>query len=284
MVVQQSLKNKKFSKEKMRYTLLALFSIFTLILILNQSSAIFYNQHNEFREDNHTVEIIANIINSKDDSFVGNNAGSFLTTFINPLTAFDLLFGKKQDGYLYQFSVKYDLYPSTFNTQVGKNMIQKCYINITTQKYYSTLSGQSVTPSISQSYKEVSTTDLKNQEFYLSLDSGDISRIKVDCYFTNSTERTLNIPATLFINSPTLECTLCKQYQWSKIQPALDKAQFLQEANIDNIDGIKSIFFIIFDFLIIMFWILTILLVIFSIALIFYLAFKIYKYIEGLVK
>lgn len=293
-------------KRKMRLTpIVGILSVLTiLILCINMSSAIYYYQNTYSLPDNHTVRNYLTVIHPKEDTIVQDRLNKFDPQSSLVLQLFDVvnlfkfvlgvpvtngnanssdinsfLFGYKQDAYPFQFTIKYDIYPSEWNNATNRNVIQFCSLNITTQKYYSLLDGTNSTPLVNEKSIIVTDTPIKNQEYYISLDRGDQATVYLDCYFTNSNQKSLTLPANLFVSSPTYECTLCKAYQWSKLQPDLLKAEYLQQAESQIIEYIKQIAFIIYEFIVIGFWIFLIATVLLSIGLIFLGGYWIVNYL-----
>jgi hypothetical protein len=257
--MQQNLKINKTTKNmQKRYLLLVLIVFSILTFFIQNVNASQYYQYVYPQNDSHTTTIYGWINYPYEDRIVREQI---------------------TDGYFYQFAIMYSMYPKLWNDQ-SPNLIQYCQINITTQQYYSTLNGDSPTQIIQEYYQRVSDTDLNNQEFYISLSRGDTAYFKLDCYFTNSSMQSLNIPANLQVRTPTYECQQCKKYEWSKIQPTLYKADTLLQANTNNIEYIKKIIFINFEFLVIAYWFILILAVIFAVGLIFLAVYWVYIWLS----
>lgn len=246
----------------MRYFILLLISISLLTFFSNFVNSTQYYQYTYPQNDSHTTTIYGYVIYPVEE---------------------DVVRERISDGYLYEFTVKYDMYPEFWNSQ-SPNLTQYCQINITTQKYYSLLQGDSPQPIVQELFKRVSDENLYNQEYYVSLSKGDTAYFKLDCYFTNSSLQSMTIPANLFIQTPTFECLQCKKFEWSKMQPTLLKSDFLLQANTNNIEYIKKIIFINFEFVVIAYWFLLILVVVFAVGLIFLGLYWFYLWISKITR
>jgi hypothetical protein len=307
--MQQNLKTHK-SWKGMRYLTLAIGVFFLLTFFLPNVNAMYYHQ-SIYPDliDNHTMRYYAYIINSRTDTILtdrldtasSQSSSLLLNLFdlnyqinylfpqysISSVSANDVEawnYGATSDKYPYQFFIKYDMYPYFANTFVNYTMIQYCQINITKSRFSSTLEGIAETPIEQLLYKRIADVDLRNQEQYIELDRGDTAYVKIECYYTNSQDRSLNVPINLYVSTPTYECSKCTAYEWSKMQPTLLKSDFLQQSNNNNLENIKKVIDINYEFFVYLYWIILILLLFLVLGLIFLIIYYLYQLISRLAK
>lgn len=242
-----------------RYFMFSLMFFFLLTFSFQFVNAVEFREDIIVKLDNHTIQKYASVVHPYEEVVVKD---------------------KIADGYFYEFSVNYNVYPKLWNNQ-SPNLIQYCDMNITTQKYYSYLDKIGVTNAPKTFfYERYLEQDAYNQEVFISLSKGDSAFINLECYFTNSSLRSLDIPADFHISSPTYSCLQCQKYQWASLQPVLLKSEFLLQANTNNIDYIKKIVFINYEFVVIAYWFVLILAVVFSVGLIFLCVYWLYLWIS----
>jgi len=263
LTMQQNLKIMELYKGMgKRYLMFVLIGMLLLTLMAQDVNATEFYQYTYPQNDSHTTTIYGYVVYPFDERVVKEQVS---------------------DGSLYEFTLKYDLYPAYWNNQ-SSNLLQYCQINITTQRYYSLLSGDSPTPITQQLYKRILDTNLYNQEYYISLSRGDTAYYKIDCYFTNSSLQSLTIPATIQVATPTYDCIQCAKYEWSKIQNTLIKSDFLQQSNVNNIEYIKKLISLNFEFAVIIYWFILILVVVFAVGLIFLGVYWFYMWLMKVTK
>jgi hypothetical protein len=304
--MQQNLKTKKTWNDMNKKCLVLFLSVFYIIhFLIPNTSAMYYHQ-SIYPDliDNHTIRYYAYIVHPRTDTILTDRLD--INTPQNPFLIFNIFdlntqinyfaeqyavsindidawnYGESSDKYPYQFFVKYDIYPYSTNRYVNYTMIQYCQINITKQKYASGLEGVSVTPTQELLLKRIADVDLFNQEYYIELARGDTAYVKIDCYFTNSQDRSLDVPVNLYIVTPTYECSKCTAYEWSKLQPTLYKSDFLQQSNNNNLENIKKIVNINYEFFVYFYWIILIFLLFFVLGLVFMVVYYVYQLIERL--
>jgi hypothetical protein len=306
-MTQQKLKTQKTWKSMQKKIILFLSVLYIIHFLIPNVSAMYYHQ-SIYPDliDNHTIRYYAYIVHPRTDTILTDrlDTNTAQNPFI-PMFIFDLNaqlnyfqqqysistedinawnYGDSSDKYPYQFYIKYDLYPYSANSYVNYTMIQYCQINITKSKFASVLEGISTTPIQQLLFKRIIEADLYNQEYYIELERGDTAYIKIDCYYTNSEDRSLVVPVNLYVITPTYSCSKCNAYEWSKLQPILAKADFLLEANTNNVEYIKKIIFINYEFIVIIYWFILILLVVFSVGLIFLIGYWLYLWLAKMIK
>lgn len=305
--MQQNLKIQKTLKNMQKKIILFLNVLYIISFLLPNVNAMYYHQSiYPDLADNHTMRYYTLVQNPRTETILtdrldkNRNVNPLLPPFIFDLNAqlqnFALSYGATQndldawnfgettDKYPYQFFIKYDIYPSLWNEQAGFDMIQYCDINVTKVFFASQL--EQVTPQPNQQllYRRIISDDLKNQEYYLELARGDEAYIKIDCFFKNGSDRGYTLPVNLYVVSPTYSCSKCQAYEWSKLQPILVKADFLLEANTNNVEYIKKIVFLNYEFIVIIYWFVLILLVVFAVGLIFLAGYWIYLLLNKMMK
>lgn len=171
----------------------------------------------------------------------------------------------------------YILYNALIDTWNNENLNYKVNYCTFTVKKFPHLSNNSVTLTDTNL-----TGDTVNSKFFVSLEKTDFLTADMRCVFAGN--RTIETPADMTLVSPTFECKACQEFEAVQTEIASVKARSINSFNVDNINTIKNIVGLNFEFLIIMFWILVIVLLLGGIGMIFLGAYWLYMLVARMLK
>jgi hypothetical protein len=187
------------------------------------------------------------------------------------------------DDVLNQPYESYILYSSNindWNIANPQNQVRDCNFSVYYSSYRSQLlhQGNLSAPDQILLYNADFIGNYPSNKYFVRLNPKDVYTTQMTCTFLNSQSRTIDIPVTISIVTPTWECQACQYYQWTQDQIKLTVASTLSGYTSKNVGYIASLFRMFYEIAIYAFWVALILLLLLSVSLIFYGIYWVYSY------
>jgi hypothetical protein len=173
-----------------------------------------------------------------------------------------------------EFYFLFSTYIDDWNNKAPANKVNYCNFTV----YYDSAQAGTSTPI----YSIVSASTIQNARYFVKLNKGDSVNAEMDCFFEGN--RTLTIPATFEIVTPTWDCKECQYYEWYQEYLKLVKAQTLGSYVVQTWSYINKLIQLNYEVVLILFWILMIEIFLFVIGLIIYGVFWLILYLNRLAR
>lgn len=173
-----------------------------------------------------------------------------------------------------EFYFLFSTYIDDWNNKAPNNKVNYCNFTV---YYDSAQAGTSTSV-----YSIVSASTIQNARYFVKLNKGDSVNAEMICFFEGN--RTLTIPATFEIVTPTWDCKECQYYEWYKDYIQLSKAQTLSSYNVLTWDFVNKLIQLNYEVVLILFWILMIEIFLFVIGMIIYGVFWLILYLNRLAR
>lgn len=265
------------------------FILLIACLFIAQASAIQFIQYSYFNNNNISTRMYGQIVyNTVDRPLTTQQQAGVcppLTRLLFPLLCpnspitspiFDSLVQQSsvESGQPYQMYILFSSYVDTWNTYAPTHRVNYCNLSIEYDKQGTV--GRSVL------FSDVFASTTDNAKYFVTLNPGDSAIVFVDCYFAGN--RTLDMPADFTVVTPSWACKECQKYEWQKDYVKINKARTLGVYKAQVWGYLNGVFRVNYANLLAAYWIGMIMMVFLAVSLLFYAAFKVYKWIEDLAK
>jgi len=172
--------------------------------------------------------------------------------------------------------VMYDIYIDTWNSLNSADYsVDWCNLTIRTFPASSNLT--------SLDYNQLFTDDYRNSKYFVQLNDGDNFFVDLDCHF-NSTQNSINVPASFQIVTPSWECKACQYYEWSVVEQDIVKSQSVGSNVVEVSEYTKKLIELNYELWLVLFWVILIIIAVHSTGLIFIGLLWLFIFMKGLTK
>lgn len=202
---------------------------------------------------------------------------TYFTNVQYTTTNFDNVLSQPYESY-----VLYSVTMDDWNKVNPANQVTYCNLSIFYNSFRSYLigSGNITGLNIVPLFSKVFVANDENEKYFVRLNKGDSYSSYMTCVFANESSRVTIIPASIQIIAPTWECKECQYLEWLKQQRALDKAAILNGYTAQMWQWIAQIIQIVYENVIVFFWIFLILIAVGALFLVFFGFYWFYHYIR----
>jgi len=173
-----------------------------------------------------------------------------------------------------EFYVGYDIYIETWNKLNPDYSVEFC--NYTAKTFPSA-------SNVSFNVNRLYTDDFRDVKHFFKLDDGDFFQVDIDCHF-NSTNTSIQIPASLQIVTPTFECKACQFYENSVVERDIIKAELVGNNVVSVSETIRKFIQLNYEIWLALFWVVLIIVAVHSTGLIFVGLIWLFGYLKSLVE
>jgi hypothetical protein len=279
---------------KRRIIYLGLYCSIIMIILLNSASAVQYFQYNYFMNDNYTTRMHGQIgystferpikLNRMPD-FSTNIFDIFGSIFANAVEDFKVTYSNNNTLSISEDSIEngrpLEVYV-LFSTWVDESNRNTPAYNVSFCNFtigYSSFLTPNITTNV---FSQTSATTITNAKYFLRLQKGDSAEFNLDCIFSNN--RSLEIPASFTVVSPSWECKECQMYLWSQDYVKLNTASSLGTYKTIIWGYVTGLVKLNYEIIIILFWVILIELFLFIVGILITSLFWLYLWFRSMSK